>query len=96
MGEWIYITLLSVLRFFQLLLHRSTIFSISFYLFTSLSAPSVPDVNIFSEVIGDAFALAIVGYAVSISLGKTFGLKHGYKVDSNQVNQYLHKLAINF
>uniref|UniRef100_A0A3Q3A6L4 Solute carrier family 26 member 6, like 1 n=1 Tax=Kryptolebias marmoratus TaxID=37003 RepID=A0A3Q3A6L4_KRYMA len=46
--------------------------------------PSVPDVSIFGEVIGDAFALAIVGYAVSISLGKTFALKHGYKVDSNQ------------
>lgn len=36
---------------------------------------------------GDAFALAIVGYAISISLGKTFALKHGYKVDSNQVRQ---------
>ncbi|XP_023270017.1 solute carrier family 26 member 6-like isoform X1 [Seriola lalandi dorsalis] len=49
-----------------------------------LSPPSVPDVSIFGEVIGDAFALAIVGYAISISLGKTFALKHGYKVDSNQ------------
>uniref|UniRef100_A0A8C5CWM9 Solute carrier family 26 member 6, like 1 n=1 Tax=Gadus morhua TaxID=8049 RepID=A0A8C5CWM9_GADMO len=37
-----------------------------------------------NEVVGDAFALAIVGYAISISLGKTFALKHGYKVDSNQ------------
>uniref|UniRef100_A0A3Q3FFK3 Solute carrier family 26 member 6, like 1 n=1 Tax=Kryptolebias marmoratus TaxID=37003 RepID=A0A3Q3FFK3_KRYMA len=51
---------------------------------SGLSPPSVPDVSIFGEVIGDAFALAIVGYAVSISLGKTFALKHGYKVDSNQ------------
>uniref|UniRef100_A0A3B4UU59 Solute carrier family 26 member 6, like 1 n=1 Tax=Seriola dumerili TaxID=41447 RepID=A0A3B4UU59_SERDU len=49
-----------------------------------LSPPSVPDMSIFGEVIGDAFALAIVGYAISISLGKTFALKHGYKVDSNQ------------
>uniref|UniRef100_A0A665SW06 Solute carrier family 26 member 6, like n=1 Tax=Echeneis naucrates TaxID=173247 RepID=A0A665SW06_ECHNA len=49
-----------------------------------LSPPEVPDVTIFGEVIGDAFALAIVGYAISISLGKTFALKHGYKVDSNQ------------
>uniref|UniRef100_A0A8C4I0W9 Solute carrier family 26 member 6, like 1 n=1 Tax=Dicentrarchus labrax TaxID=13489 RepID=A0A8C4I0W9_DICLA len=54
------------------------------YLCTSLSSPSVPDVSLFGEVIGDAFALAIVGYAISISLGKTFALKHGYKVDSNQ------------
>ncbi len=36
-------------------------------------------------MIGDAFAIAIVGYAINISLGKTFALKHGYKVDSNQV-----------
>ncbi|XP_061583206.1 solute carrier family 26 member 6, like [Cololabis saira] len=51
---------------------------------SGLSSPSVPDVSVFGEVIGDAFALAIVGYAISISLGKTFALKHGYKVDSNQ------------
>lgn len=56
---------------------------------TSLSSPSVPDVSLFGEVIGDAFALAIVGYAISISLGKTFALKHGYKVDSNQVKTEL-------
>lgn len=57
------------------------------HLCTSLSSPSVPDVSLFGEVIGDAFALAIVGYAITISLGKTFALKHGYKVDSNQVNK---------
>ncbi|XP_020789914.2 solute carrier family 26 member 6, like [Boleophthalmus pectinirostris] len=51
---------------------------------SGLSPPCVPDVNLFRQVIGDAFALAIVGYAISISLGKTFALKHGYKVDSNQ------------
>uniref|UniRef100_A0A8C7UYT9 Solute carrier family 26 member 6, like 1 n=1 Tax=Oncorhynchus mykiss TaxID=8022 RepID=A0A8C7UYT9_ONCMY len=44
----------------------------------------LPDASLFKEVMGDAFALAIVGYAISISLGKTFALKHGYKVDSNQ------------
>uniref|UniRef100_A0A669EU28 Solute carrier family 26 member 6, like 1 n=1 Tax=Oreochromis niloticus TaxID=8128 RepID=A0A669EU28_ORENI len=54
------------------------------HLCTSLSSPSVPDVSLFGEVIRDAFALAIVGYAITISLGKTFALKHGYKVDSNQ------------
>ncbi|KAM6928421.1 solute carrier family 26 member 6, like 1 [Xenentodon cancila] len=51
---------------------------------SGLSSPSVPDVNLFAKVIGDAFAMAIVGYAISISLGKTFALKHGYKVDNNQ------------
>ncbi|KAM7411780.1 hypothetical protein PAMA_021651 [Pampus argenteus] len=51
---------------------------------SGLKAPRAPDVTLFSKMIGDAFAVAIVGYAINISLGKTFGLKHGYKVDSNQ------------
>ncbi|XP_066553674.1 solute carrier family 26 member 6 [Amia ocellicauda] len=51
---------------------------------SGLQPPRAPDVSLFREVIGDAFALAIVGYAISISLGKTFALKHGYKVDSSQ------------
>ncbi|TKS77695.1 Solute carrier family 26 member 6 [Collichthys lucidus] len=45
-----------------------------------------PDAPLFSRVIGDGFAaVAIVGYAINISLGKTFALKHGYKLDSNQL-----------
>ncbi|XP_059189383.1 solute carrier family 26 member 6-like [Centropristis striata] len=51
---------------------------------SGLQAPRAPDATLFSKVIGDAFAVAIVGYAINISLGKTFALKHGYKVDSNQ------------
>ncbi|XP_077369630.1 solute carrier family 26 member 6-like [Festucalex cinctus] len=51
---------------------------------SGLQAPQAPDVTLFSAVIGDAFAVAIVGYAINISLGKTFALKHGYKVDNNQ------------
>ncbi|RLV99565.1 hypothetical protein DV515_00009727 [Chloebia gouldiae] len=38
----------------------------------------------FGQVVGNAFAIAVVGYAICISLGKIFALKHGYKVDSNQ------------
>ncbi|XP_073795898.1 solute carrier family 26 member 6 [Danio rerio] len=49
-----------------------------------LMPPRVPEVCFFSSVAGDAFAVAVVGYAISISLGKIFALKHGYKVDSNQ------------
>ncbi|XP_031695104.1 solute carrier family 26 member 6 [Anarrhichthys ocellatus] len=51
---------------------------------SGLKAPQAPDTTLFSELIGDAFAIAIVGYAINISVGKTFALKHGYKVDSNQ------------
>ncbi|XP_062332312.1 solute carrier family 26 member 6, like [Osmerus eperlanus] len=51
---------------------------------SGLSPPSIPDYSLFGEVVVDAFAMAMVGYAISISLGKTFAIKHGYKVDSNQ------------
>lgn len=49
-----------------------------------LAPPSLPEISFFSSIVGDAFAIAVVGYAINISLGKTFALKHGYKVDSNQ------------
>ncbi|XP_060775622.1 solute carrier family 26 member 6, like [Neoarius graeffei] len=51
---------------------------------SGLQPPTMPNPSIFLDVVVDAFALAIVGYAISISLGKTFALKHGYKVCSNQ------------
>ncbi|XP_072328985.1 solute carrier family 26 member 6-like isoform X2 [Scyliorhinus torazame] len=49
-----------------------------------LQAPVPPDFSMASSLLGDAFALAIVGYGITISLGKIFALKHGYQVDSNQ------------
>ncbi|KAK0138812.1 Solute carrier family 26 member 6 [Merluccius polli] len=51
---------------------------------SGLKAPQVPDGNLFVKVVGDAFAIVIVAYAISISISKTMALKHGYTVDSNQ------------
>ncbi|KAM6248174.1 solute carrier family 26 member 6 isoform 1-T2 [Spheniscus humboldti] len=51
---------------------------------SGLKPPVVPNVSYFGQVAGNAFAIAVVGYAICISLGKIFALKHGYKVDSNQ------------
>ncbi|NWR37763.1 S26A6 protein, partial [Tachuris rubrigastra] len=51
---------------------------------SGLKAPVVPNISYFGQVAGNAFAIAVVGYAICISLGKIFALKHGYKVDSNQ------------
>uniref|UniRef100_A0AAQ5Y9N2 STAS domain-containing protein n=1 Tax=Amphiprion ocellaris TaxID=80972 RepID=A0AAQ5Y9N2_AMPOC len=51
---------------------------------TSLQPPVFPAASLFGRVIGDAFALAVVGYGIAISLGRIFALKYGYKVDSNQ------------
>ncbi|KAM6126481.1 solute carrier family 26 member 6 [Phoenicopterus ruber ruber] len=51
---------------------------------SGLKPPVVPNISYFGQVAGNAFAIAVVGYAICISLGKIFALKHGYKVDSNQ------------
>ncbi|XP_037628927.1 solute carrier family 26 member 6 isoform X2 [Sebastes umbrosus] len=51
---------------------------------SGLQPPVLPTASLFSQVIGDAFALSVVGYGIAISLGRIFALKYGYKVDSNQ------------
>ncbi|XP_029993861.1 solute carrier family 26 member 6 isoform X2 [Sphaeramia orbicularis] len=51
---------------------------------SGLQPPVFPATSLFGQVIGDAFALAVVGYGIAISLGRIFALKYGYKVDSNQ------------
>ncbi|XP_075687868.1 solute carrier family 26 member 6-like isoform X2 [Rhinoderma darwinii] len=51
---------------------------------TGLLAPTVPNAEFFANVAGNAFAIAVVGYAITISMAKMFAMKHGYKVDNNQ------------
>ncbi|XP_034447744.1 solute carrier family 26 member 6-like [Hippoglossus hippoglossus] len=51
---------------------------------SGLRAPVFPDVSLFGQVIGDAFAVSVVGYGMVISIAQIFALKYGYKVDSNQ------------
>ncbi|KAM4652687.1 solute carrier family 26 member 6-like isoform 1-T2 [Discoglossus pictus] len=49
-----------------------------------LKIPILPNFSLFGQLVGSAFAIAVVGYAITISLGKLFASKHGYKVDSSQ------------
>ncbi|XP_053280654.1 solute carrier family 26 member 6 [Pleuronectes platessa] len=51
---------------------------------SGLQPPVFPDISLFGQVIGDAFAVSVVGYSVLISLGRIFALKYGYQVDSSQ------------
>ncbi|KAM9324409.1 solute carrier family 26 member 6-like [Gastrophryne carolinensis] len=51
---------------------------------TGFKPPIVPDVSYFPAVVGNAFAIAVVVYAFTISLVKMFAVKHGYNIDSNQ------------
>nr|XP_027789561.1 solute carrier family 26 member 6 [Marmota flaviventris]XP_027789562.1 solute carrier family 26 member 6 [Marmota flaviventris]XP_027789563.1 solute carrier family 26 member 6 [Marmota flaviventris]XP_027789564.1 solute carrier family 26 member 6 [Marmota flaviventris] len=49
-----------------------------------LVSPEAPNPQLFVKLVGNAFAIAVVGFAIAISLGKIFALRHGYRVDSNQ------------
>ncbi|XP_056628608.1 solute carrier family 26 member 6 [Triplophysa dalaica] len=51
---------------------------------SGLQGPVLPAFSLLGSMIGDAFALAVVGYGIAISLGRIFALKYAYKVDSNQ------------
>ncbi|XP_056001292.1 sulfate transporter-like isoform X2 [Ostrea edulis] len=51
---------------------------------TGLPMPTVPNFSLMPAVIGDAFALAIVVFAISVSMGKILARKEGYEIDSNQ------------
>lgn len=44
-----------------------------------------PDVSLFSEMIGSAFSIGIVAYAVAVSVGKVYATKHNYSINGNQV-----------
>ena len=56
-----------------------------FSLSCSLSAPSLPPFSRSQDLLLPAFALAVVGFGFTASLGTMFSLKHGYSIDSNQV-----------
>ncbi|XP_059016824.1 solute carrier family 26 member 6 isoform X5 [Mustela lutreola] len=49
-----------------------------------LVPPVAPSPELFASLVGYAFTIAVVGFAIAISLGKIFALRHGYRVDSNQ------------
>uniref|UniRef100_A0A8C4NBL3 SLC26A/SulP transporter domain-containing protein n=1 Tax=Eptatretus burgeri TaxID=7764 RepID=A0A8C4NBL3_EPTBU len=49
-----------------------------------LALPTVPHICPSACTLADAFAIAVVGYSVVVSLGKMFAQKHGYAVDGMQ------------
>ncbi|XP_030667708.1 solute carrier family 26 member 6 isoform X3 [Nomascus leucogenys] len=59
-----------------------------------LVPPAAPNTQLFSKLAGSAFTIAVVGFAIAISLGKIFALRHGYRVDSNQVAGAISSLFI--
>nr|XP_056703858.1 sulfate transporter-like [Euleptes europaea] len=51
---------------------------------TGFKQPVVPDLSLLSNVALDALPIAIIGFAMTVSLSEIFGKKHGYPVRANQ------------
>ncbi|XP_058718158.1 prestin-like [Poecile atricapillus] len=49
-----------------------------------LRAPAVPEIQLIPAIFGDAVAIAVVGFSMTVSMAKTFALKHDYTIDGNQ------------
>lgn len=51
---------------------------------TGFMAPQLPNWSLIPNIALDAFSIAIVGFAITVSLSEMFAKKHGYVVDANQ------------
>lgn len=51
---------------------------------TGFLPPQLPSWSLIPNVALDAFSIAIVGFAITVSLSEMFAKKHGYTVDANQ------------
>ncbi|XP_072051055.1 prestin-like isoform X2 [Amphiura filiformis] len=51
---------------------------------TGVPVPTVPSLRGSMSLFGSAFAMAIVGFAISISMAQLFAKKHEYEVEANQ------------
>ncbi|XP_031455254.1 pendrin [Phasianus colchicus] len=46
--------------------------------------PEAPDVSMFSQMIAASFSIAIVAYAIAVSVGKVYATKYDYAINGNQ------------
>ncbi|XP_077868452.1 prestin-like [Saccoglossus kowalevskii] len=49
-----------------------------------IPAPSIPSTTYLTDLIGAAFPIAIVAYAIAVAMASLFAQKKNYKIDSNQ------------
>ncbi|XP_072419860.1 solute carrier family 26 member 9-like [Chiloscyllium punctatum] len=49
-----------------------------------LPPPEAPLVNLWGDMVGPAFSLAIVGYVINLAVGRTISSRHTYTVSANQ------------
>ncbi|XP_054832822.1 sulfate transporter [Eublepharis macularius] len=58
--------------------------SVAGHIPTGFLPPQPPDWNLIPSVAMDAVAIAIIGFAITVSLSEMFAKKHGYTVKANQ------------
>ncbi|NWV69886.1 S26A2 protein, partial [Malurus elegans] len=51
---------------------------------TGFRRPTLPDASLFPSLAVDAVPIAVIGFAMTVSLAEIFGKKHGYAVRANQ------------
>ena len=51
----------------------------------SIPEPAAPDFGDVFGSVGSSIGIAIVAFAISVSMAQLFAKKHDYEVDSNQV-----------
>lgn len=81
---------LHFLKYFSVGVTRSLLlcFYLSFvmsHFFLRFPEPTVPPMQGVQQLLPSAFTIAVVGFAVAVSMAKIFAKKHNYEVDSNQV-----------
>lgn len=54
------------------------------YIPTGFKQPALPDLSLLTNLALDALPIAIIGFAMTVSLAEIFGKKHGYPVRANQ------------
>lgn len=58
--------------------------SVAGHIPTGFVPPQLPMWSLIPSVALDAFSIAVVGFAITVSLSEMFAKKHGYAVDANQ------------
>ncbi|GMT16548.1 hypothetical protein PFISCL1PPCAC_7845, partial [Pristionchus fissidentatus] len=80
------LVLMIILTVASLLINLKDTYSVDIieHIETGMPAPSLPKWELIPYVIQEAISISIVAFAVTISMGKYFGKKHKYSVDTNQ------------
>ena len=88
------IIVLSTLFGFSLDLNRKYKVDVIGYIPVGFPAPRLPSFNLISMVIFDAFNIAVVSFALNISMAKLFAKTYNYQLNPDQVSHFKFLLSL--